>query len=189
MSVMMNDCTIRRYARRGMITPFCERTQKDGVISYGLSSYGYDLRIADEYKIFTPVHGATSPLIDPKNFRSELVVDYKGRVCVIPANSFALGRSKEYLKIPRDVLAICLGKSTLARMGIIVNVTPLEPEWEGYVTIEVSNTAPVPAKIYSNEGICQVIFFKTDMPCGMSYADRKGKYQKQRGIVLPRVDR
>jgi dCTP deaminase len=156
-----------------------------GVISYGLSSYGYDIRVADEFKIFTNVHSA---LVDPKHFDPRSMVDFKGEVCVIPPNSFVLARSVEYIRVPRDVLVICIGKSTYARCGIIVNVTPLEPEWEGYITIEISNTTPLPAKIYANEGIAQLIFLQADEPCEMSYADKKGKYQRQRGIVLPKVD-
>ena len=165
-----------------MITPFVAQQVKDGVISYGVSSYGYDIRVADEYKIFTNVFSA---VVDPKGFDPKSMVDFKGDVCVIPPNSFALARSVEYFRIPRNVLTICLGKSTYARCGIIVNVTPFEPEWEGYVTLEISNTTPLPAKIYSNEGIAQVLFFEADEECLVSYADKKGKYQKQQDIVLP----
>ena len=158
---------------------------RDGVISYGSSSYGYDIRVADEFKIFTNVYSA---VVDPKAFRSNRsMVDFKGDVCVIPPNSFALARTVEYFRIPRSVLTICLGKSTYARCGIIVNVTPFEPEWEGFVTLEISNTTPLPAKIYANEGIAQVLFFEGDEPCEISYADKKGKYQKQVGVVLPKL--
>ncbi len=183
---LKNDAWIRRMAReQGMIEPFVDEQVRAGVISYGLSSYGYDIRVADEFKIFTNVHSA---LVDPKHFDPRSMVDFKGEVCVIPPNSFVLARSVEYIRVPRDVLVICLGKSTYARCGIIVNVTPLEPEWEGYITIEISNTTPLPAKIYANEGIAQLIFLQADEPCEMSYADKKGKYQRQRGIVLPKVD-
>ena len=183
---LKNDAWIRRMAReQGMIEPFVDEQVRAGVISYGLSSYGYDIRVADEFKIFTNVHSA---LVDPKHFDPRSMVDFKGEVCVIPPNSFVLARSVEYIRVPRDVLVICIGKSTYARCGIIVNVTPLEPEWEGYITIEISNTTPLPAKIYANEGIAQLIFLQADEPCEMSYADKKGKYQRQRGIVLPKVD-
>jgi dCTP deaminase len=154
------------------------------VISYGLSSYGYDIRVADEYRIFTNVNTA---IVDPKNFDARSFVEYKGDICVIPPNSFVLARSVEYFRIPRNVLTICLGKSTYARCGIIVNVTPFEPEWEGYVTLEISNTSPLPARVYSNEGLCQVIFLESDELCEVSYKDKKGKYQAQQGIVLPRI--
>lgn len=157
---------------------------RDGVISYGLSSYGYDIRVSDEFKIFAAENSA---IVDPKHFDDHLMVDYKGEACVIPPNSFALGRTIEYFRIPREVLTICLGKSTYARCGIIVNVTPFEPEWEGYVTLEISNTAPRPAKIYANEGIAQVLFFVADEPCEVSYGDKKGKYQAQQTIVLPKL--
>jgi dCTP deaminase len=167
-----------------MIEPFAEAQVRDGVISYGVSSYGYDIRVADEFKIFTNVFSA---IVDPKRFDSASMVDFKGEVCVIPPNSFALARTVEYFRIPRSVLTICVGKSTYARCGIIVNVTPFEPEWEGYVTLEISNTTPLPARIYANEGIAQVLFFEADDPCLISYADKKGKYQKQRTIQLPRV--
>jgi len=167
-----------------MIDPFAENQVRDHVISYGVSSYGYDLRVADEFKIFTNVFSA---VVDPKNFDPKSMVDYKGEVCVIPSNSFALARSIEYFRIPRSVLTVCLGKSTYARCGIIVNVTPFEPEWEGYVTLEISNTTPLPARIYANEGIAQVLFFEADEPCKISYADKKGKYQKQQSIVLPKL--
>lgn len=167
-----------------MIEPFSEGHARPGVISYGVSSYGYDIRVADEFKIFTNVFGAT---VDPKQFDPKSMVDYSGRVCVIPPNSFALARTVEYFRIPRKVLTVCLGKSTYARCGIIVNVTPFEPEWEGFVTLEISNTTPLPAKIYANEGIAQVLFFEADEECRISYADKKGKYQKQRSIVLPKL--
>jgi len=167
-----------------MISPFTDEQIKSGAISYGLSSYGYDIRVADEYKIFTNVNNS---IIDPKNFDANSFVDYKGDICIVPPNSFALARSVEYFKIPRKVLTICVGKSTYARCGIIVNVTPFEPEWEGYVTLEISNTTPLPAKIYSNEGLCQVLFFESDEDCETSYKDKSGKYFKQTGITLPKI--
>ncbi len=167
-----------------MIEPFAENQVRNGVISYGVSSYGYDVRVTDEYKIFTNVHSA---IVDPKQFDTRSMVDYQGEVCVIPPNSFALARTVEYFRIPRGVLTVCVGKSTYARCGIIVNVTPFEPEWEGFVTLEISNTTPLPAKIYSNEGIAQVLFFEADEECETSYADKKGKYQKQQSIVLPKL--
>lgn len=167
-----------------MIDPFAENLVTEKVISYGVSSYGYDVRIADEFKIFTNVF---SSIVDPKNFDPRSFVEFKGKECIIPPNSFALGRSVEYFRIPRNVLGICLGKSTYARCGIVINITPLEPEWEGYITIEISNTTPLPAKIYANEGIAQVIFIEGDEICEVSYKDRKGKYQGQKGIVLPRI--
>ena len=169
---------------QGMIKPFEDRQVRKGGISYGLSSYGYDIRIADEFKIFTNIN---TTIVDPKSFDPRSFVDYQGEVAVIPPNSFALGRSVEYFKIPRNVLTICVGKSTYARCGVITNVTPFEPEWEGYVTLEISNTTPLPAKIYANEGIAQVLFFESDEACETSYADRQGKYQGQQGIVLPTV--
>jgi dCTP deaminase len=179
------DSWIRRMAReKGMIEPFVENQVRDGVVSYGLSSYGYDIRVADEFKIFTNVFSA---IVDPKKFDERSMIDFKGDVCVIPPNSFALARTIEYFRIPRSILTICVGKSTYARCGIIVNVTPFEPEWEGYVTLEISNTTPLPAKIYANEGIAQVLFFDGDDVCEVSYADRKGKYQKQQSILLPRL--
>jgi dCTP deaminase len=179
------DQWIRKMAlEHGMIEPFVDHQKRDGVISYGLSSYGYDIRVADEYKIFTNVFSA---VVDPKSFDTKSMVDFKGEVCIIPPNSFALARTVEYFRIPRNVLTICVGKSTYARCGIIVNVTPFEPEWEGFVTLEISNTTPLPAKIYSNEGIAQVLFFEGDEPCEISYADKKGKYQRQQGILLPRL--
>ncbi len=179
------DHWITRMAReQQMIDPFVESQVQDGAISYGVSSYGYDIRVADEFKIFTNVHSA---IVDPKDFNPNSMVDFKGEVCIIPPNSFALARTVEYFRIPRSVLTVCLGKSTYARCGIIVNVTPFEPEWEGYVTLEISNTTPLPAKIYANEGIAQVLFFEADDECRVSYADRKGKYQKQQRIELPKM--
>ncbi len=169
---------------KGMIKPFEDRQVRKGTISYGLSSYGYDIRIAEEFKIFTNIN---TTIVDPKSFDPRSFVDYQGEVAIIPPNSFALGRSVEYFRIPRDVLTICVGKSTYARCGIITNVTPFEPEWEGYVTLEISNTTPLPAKIYANEGIAQVLFFQSDEACQTSYADRQGKYQAQQGIMLPTV--
>jgi dCTP deaminase len=185
--VIKSDRWIRRMAvEKGMIKPFEDRQVRKGGISYGLSSYGYDIRIADEFKIFTNIN---TTIVDPKSFDPRSFVDYQGEVAVIPPNSFALGRSVEYFKIPRNVLTICVGKSTYARCGIITNVTPFEPEWEGHVTLEISNTTPLPAKIYANEGICQVLFFEADEDdiCEISYADKKGKYQAQRGVTLPRL--
>jgi dCTP deaminase len=179
------DHWIRQMAQQHkMIEPFADSQVRNGVISYGVSSYGYDIRVADEFKIFTNVYSA---IVDPKDFDPRSMVDYKGEVCVIPPNSFALARTIEYFRIPRSVLTICLGKSTYARCGIIVNVTPFEPEWEGFVTLEISNTTPLPAKIYANEGIAQVLFFEADQVCEVSYADKKGKYQKQQDIVLPKL--
>ena len=167
-----------------MITPFVEGQMSKDVISYGVSSYGYDLRVSNEYKIFTNVNNS---IVDPKNFDDNSFVRYEGDMCIVPANSFALARSVEYFKIPKNILTLCVGKSTYARCGIIVNVTPFEPEWEGHVTLEISNTTPLPAKIYSNEGLCQVLFFESDEECLLSYKDRSGKYQKQTGITLPKV--
>ncbi len=179
------DHWITRMAReQQMIDPYVESQVADGAISYGVSSYGYDIRVADEFKIFTNVHSA---IVDPKDFNPASMVDFTGEVCVIPPNSFALARTIEYFRIPRSVLTICLGKSTYARCGIIVNVTPFEPEWEGYVTLEISNTTPLPARIYANEGIAQVLFFEADEECDVSYADKKGKYQKQQRIELPKM--
>ena len=167
-----------------MIEPFVENQVRSGVISYGLSSYGYDIRVADEFKIFTDIN---TTVIDPKLFDPRSFVDLKAPVCIVPPNSFALARTVEYFRIPRDVLTVCLGKSTYARCGIIVNVTPFEPEWEGTATLEISNTTPLPAKIYANEGIAQVIFFQSDEVCSISYADKKGKYQAQRVVTLPKI--
>ncbi len=179
-----SDRWITRMAREHrMIEPFAEHQVRSG-ISYGVSSYGYDIRVADEFKIFTNVN---STIVDPKRFDEQSFVDFKGDVCLVPPNSFALARTVEYFRIPRSVLTICLGKSTYARCGIIVNVTPFEPEWEGTATLEISNTTPLPAKIYANEGIAQVIFFESDEVCQTSYADKKGKYQAQRTITLPKI--
>ncbi len=169
---------------QGMIDPFVEKQNHKGVISYGLSSYGYDARCSNEFKIFTNVDNA---IVDPKNFSAESFVDREVDVCIIPPNSFVLTRSVEYFRIPKDVLVICLGKSTYARCGLIVNVTPLEPGWEGHVTLEISNTTPLPAKVYANEGVAQFLFFKGSAPCEVSYADRAGKYMGQRGVTLPRM--
>jgi len=182
---VMPDSWIRRMAEEhGMIEPFVETQRRDGVISYGLSSYGYDARVSDEFRIFTNVDSA---IVDPKDFRPESFVTRTGPVAIIPPNSFALAHTIEYFRIPRDVLVVCLGKSTYARCGIIVNVTPLEPEWEGQVTIEISNTTPLPAKIYAHEGICQFLFLQGAGPCEVSYADKAGKYMHQRGVALPRL--
>ena len=167
-----------------MIVPFAEGERRPGVISYGVSSYGYDIRVADEYKIFTKEYSST---VDPKDFDNSSMVDFKGDICVIPPNSIALARTVEYFKIPRGVLTICFGKSTYARCGVIVNITPFEPEWEGFATLEISNTSPMPAKIYSNEGIAQILFLEGDEACETSYADKKGKYQSQKTIVLPKL--
>ena len=167
-----------------MIQPYEEKQVRAGGISYGVSSYGYDIRIANEFKIFTNINNT---IVDPKQFDTKSFVDFKGDVCVIPPNSFALGKSVEFFKIPRNVMTICVGKSTYARCGIITNVTPFEPEWEGFVTLEISNTTPLPAKIYANEGIAQVLFFESDEECEISYADKKGKYQSQVGITLPKI--
>lgn len=180
-----SDRWIRQMAReQRMIEPFVESQMREGVISFGLSSYGYDVRVADEYRIFTNVN---TTVVDPKHFDARAFVEYKGAICVIPPNSFALARSVEYFRIPRNIMTICVGKSTYARCGIIVNVTPFEPEWEGHVTLEISNTSPLPARVYSGEGICQVIFLEGDEVCQVSYKDKKGKYQAQQGIVLPRI--
>ena len=181
---ILQDTWIRECARQGMIEPFVEHQEKQGVISYGLSSYGYDARVSSEFKIFTNVDNA---LVDPKNFSPTGFVDRQGDVCVIPPNSFVLARTVEYFRIPRDVLVICLGKSTYARCGIIVNVTPLEPEWEGHVTLEFSNTTPLPAKIYANEGACQFLFLKGEEACEVSYRDRQGKYMGQKGVTFPKL--
>jgi dCTP deaminase len=178
--MIKNDRWIREMAEKGMIRPFNREQVRGGIISYGVSSYGYDMRVADEFKIFT---GDSNTVIDPKNFNMDSFIDFKGEVCTVPPNSFALGRSVEYFRIPREVLAICLGKSTYARCGIVINVTPLEPEWEGYVTIEISNTAPLPAKIYANEGIAQILFIEGSEICERSYADKAGKYQAQKEIT------
>jgi dCTP deaminase len=182
-----SDRWIRRMAtEHGMIEPFTDTQVRAGGISYGVSSYGYDMRVASEFKIFTNV---LSAVVDPKHFDEKSFVEFSGDVCMVPPNSFALARSVEYFRIPRNVLTICVGKSTYARCGIITNVTPFEPEWEGHVTLEISNTTPLPARIYANEGICQVLFFEADDDdiCETSYADKKGKYQAQRGVTLPRL--
>jgi dCTP deaminase len=182
-----SDRWIRKMAlEHGMIEPFEHSQVRSGVISYGVSSYGYDMRVADEFRIFTNVH---SPVVDPKNFDDKSFVEYRGEVCIVPPNSFALARSVEYFRIPRNVLTICVGKSTYARCGVITNVTPFEPEWEGCVTLEISNTTPLPAKIYANEGIAQVLFLEADPNdvCEVSYADKKGKYQAQQGVTLPKL--
>jgi len=180
-----SDRWIREMAEsHGMIEPFVDGQVEEDVISYGLSSYGYDMRVADEFRIFS---NALFPFVDPKEFDDRSFVEYRGDVCTIPPNSFALARSVEYFRIPREILTITVGKSTYARCGIITNVTPFEPEWEGHVTLEISNTTPLPAKIYANEGIAQVVFFEADEVCETSYADRKGKYQKQEGVTPPRL--
>ncbi len=181
--MIKNDRWIEKMAEGGMIRPYENSQVRDGVISYGVSSFGYDLRISNEFKIFTNINNT---VVDPKNFDPKSFVDLVSDVCIVPPNSFALGRSVEYFKIPRNVVTICLGKSTYARCGIVVNVTPFEPEWEGYVTLEISNTTPLPAKIYANEGIAQVLFFEGEEP-RTSYKDKKGKYQSQVGITLPRL--
>jgi len=182
-----SDKWIKRMAlEHKMIEPFEASQVRRGVVSYGLSSYGYDIRVADEFKVFTNINNT---VVDPKNFDPRSFVDIRTDVCIVPPNSFALARTIEYFRIPRDVLTVCLGKSTYARCGIIVNVTPFEPEWEGTVTLEISNTTPLPAKIYANEGIAQVLFFTADEgdECEVSYKDKKGKYQAQRGITLPKL--
>ncbi|MEW6110389.1 MAG: dCTP deaminase [Nitrospirota bacterium] len=182
--MVKNDRWITEMAREGMIEPFNEEQVRAGVISYGVSAYGYDLRLFDEFKIPKPVKDA---IVDPKNFNSGNFEDFKGEVCVIPVNSYVICRSLEYLRIPRETLVICFGKSTYARSGVIVNITPLEPEWEGFVTISVSNTSPFPVKLYANEGIAQIVFLEASEICATSYSDRKGKYQAQKGIVLPKI--
>jgi len=183
--MLKSDSWIKRMSlEHKMIDPYVDNLDCEGKISYGPSSYGYDIRISDEFKIFTNVYMA---VVDPKNFDPKAFVDYKGPYCIVPPNSFALARSVEYFRIPRSVLGICLGKSTYARCGIVVNITPLEAEWEGHLTIEISNTTPLPAKIYSNEGIAQLLFLESDEICKTSYKDRKGKYQAQTGVTLPRI--
>ena len=184
MSIKPDTWIKRMAADHSMIEPFVEEQVREGVVSYGVSSYGYDIRVADEFKVFTNIN---TTVIDPKSFDPRSFVDLKAPVCIVPPNSFALARTVEYFRIPRDVLTICLGKSTYARCGIIVNVTPFEPEWEGTATLEISNTTPLPAKIYANEGIAQVLFFQSDEPCARSYADKKGKYQAQQAVTLPRI--
>ena len=181
---VMSDRWIREMAAKGMIEPFMDKQVRKGCVSYGVSSYGYDARCADEFKIFTNVN---SSVVDPKDFSNQSFVSRKEDVCIIPPNSFALARTVEYFRIPRDVLVICLGKSTYARCGIIVNVTPLEPEWEGHVTLEFSNTTPLPAKIYAGEGVAQFLFLKADEVCETSYKDKNGKYQGQTGVTLPKL--
>jgi len=182
---LLIDREIKAYVEKyGMLEPFSDHLNSSGVISWGLSSMGYDIRVADEFKVFTNVWNT---VVDPKSFDAKSFIDHKSSACIIPPNSFALARSIEYFRIPRNVLGVCLGKSSYARCGIVVNITPLEPQWEGYLTIEISNTTPLPAKIYSNEGIAQVLFFASEEPCDVSYADRKGKYQKQQSIVLPKI--
>ena len=178
------DHHIKKLALEGMITPFEDKLIRDGVISYGLSSFGYDIRLADEFKVFTNVH---STIVDPKKFDERSFIEVKGDHCIIPPNSFILSRSYEYIKMPSNILAICLGKSTYARCGLIVNVTPLEPEWEGHITMEISNTTPLPAKVYANEGIAQLIFIEGHEPPEVTYKSRKGKYQGQKGIQLPKI--
>lgn len=180
--MIKNDRWIIDKASQGMIEPFAFGST--GVISYGVSSYGYDVRVGNRFKVFTNIY---STVVDPKNFDPRCFVDVETDVCIIPPNSFALASTIEYFRIPRNVLTICVGKSTYARCGIIVNVTPFEPEWEGNVTLEISNTTPLPAKIYANEGIAQVLFFESDQECDISYKDKKGKYQSQRGITLPKL--
>jgi dCTP deaminase len=184
MSIQPDHWIREQAVKNGMIEPFVESQKHEGVISYGLSSYGYDARVANEFKIFTNVDSA---IVDPKNFSQDSLVHRETDVCIIPPNSFVLGRTVEYFRIPRDTLVICLGKSTYARCGIIVNVTPLEPEWEGHVTLEFSNTTPLPAKIYANEGVCQFLFFQSPTPCDVSYKDRMGKYMGQTGVTLPKL--
>ena len=186
MSIKSDRWIRRMVTEHRMIEPFADRQVRSGVISYGVSSYGYDMRVAPEFKIFT---NALSAVVDPKQFDPKSFVEFSGEVCNVPPNSFALARSVEYFRIPRNVLTLCVGKSTYARCGIITNVTPFEPEWEGYVTLEISNTTPLPARIYANEGIAQVLFFTADEgdECEQSYADKKGKYQAQVGITLPKL--
>ncbi len=189
MSILSDTSIEEMVAKHGMIDPFISHQKRfddaeKKIISYGLSSYGYDARVSNEFKVFTNIDSA---IVDPKDFDHQSFVDRTGDVCIIPPNSFALARTVEYFRIPRDVLVICVGKSTYARCGIIVNVTPLEPEWEGHVTLEFSNTTPLPAKIYAGEGACQFLFFKGDKTCATSYADRSGKYMKQRGVTLPAI--
>ncbi|MEW6679703.1 MAG: dCTP deaminase [bacterium] len=183
--MVKSDRWIREQAKKGMIEPFASNQLSKAVISYGLSSYGYDIRVSDEFLIFTNIN---TTIVDPKNFDPKSFVHFKGDICIIPPNSFALARSVEYFRIPRDIITICLGKSTYARCGIITNVTPFEPEWEGFVTLEISNTTPLPAKIYANEGIAQVLFLSADEVCEVSYADKKGRYQAQKEITLPMVE-
>jgi len=185
MSIKSDSWIRKMVEEEAMIEPFEEgQVREGGKISYGVSSYGYDLRVSTHFKVFTNVY---SSVVDPKNFNEDSFVDMETDVCIVPPNSFALARSVEYFRIPRNILTICVGKSTYARCGIIVNVTPFEPEWEGHVTLEISNTTPLPAKIYANEGLAQVLFFEAAQVCETSYADRQGKYMKQRGITIPRI--
>ncbi|RKY47724.1 MAG: dCTP deaminase [Candidatus Neomarinimicrobiota bacterium] len=184
MSVKSDEWIIEMSKSCGMIKPFDESLVSKGVISFGVSSYGYDVRLSDEYRIPRKIKGET---VDPKDKNSIVFEDFKGKECIIPPNSFVLGRSYEYFRIPREIIAICFGKSTYARSGVMVNVTPLEPEWEGYITISISNTSPFPVKIHSFEGICQVLFVEAERMCSISYADRRGKYQTQHGIVPSKV--
>jgi dCTP deaminase len=184
MSIKPDQWIKRKALEEKMIEPFVDRQVRENVISYGLSSYGYDVRIADEFKIFTNLN---TTIVDPKHLDARSLVDFQGEVCIIPPNSFALGRTLEYFRIPRQVMTICVGKSTYARCGIITNVTPLEPGWEGHVTLEISNTTPLPARIYAGEGIAQILFFESDEPCLISYNEKQGKYQSQQGVTLPRV--
>ena len=189
-TLILSDRTIREYAvNNNMITPFVDGQVREEGISYGLSSFGYDARVADEFKVFRRVRDPWVHVVDPKAFRDDVLCEdvTTDDYVVIPPNSFVLGRTLEYFQIPRDILVVCLGKSTYARCGIVVNVTPLEPEWHGYVTMEFSNTTPYPAKLYANEGACQFLFFRGDRPCEVSYADRSGKYQGQHGVVTPRI--
>ena len=182
---VLSDKWIKKMAKtKKIISPFVSQQTRKGKISYGLSSYGYDARVSNDFKIFTNVN---STIVDPKNFKKDGFISKKSNICVIPPNSFALARTVEYFKIPDDILVICLGKSTYARCGIIVNVTPLEPGWEGHVTLEFSNTTPLPAKIYANEGVAQFIFLKGNERPSITYANRKGKYMKQKGVTLPKV--
>ncbi|MFM8455091.1 MAG: dCTP deaminase [Gammaproteobacteria bacterium] len=184
MSIKSDRWIQRMSQEQGMIQPFVNKQVRNGIISYGVSSYGYDVRCANEFKIFTNINSA---IVDPKNFDENSFVSLRSEVCIIPPNSFALARTVEYFRIPRNILTICVGKSTYARCGIIVNVTPLEPEWEGHVTLEFSNTTPLPAKIYAGEGVAQMLFFESDELCEVSYKDRSGKYQGQTGVTLPKV--
>jgi len=184
MSVKPDHWIKKMATEHKMIEPFIDGQVRDGAISYGVSAYGYDIRVSNEFKVFTNIYNS---VVDPKNFDDKSFVEINDDICMIPPNSFALARTVEYFRIPRSVITLCVGKSTYARCGIIVNVTPFEPEWEGYVTLEISNTTPLPAKIYANEGIAQVLFFESDEICDISYADKKGKYQKQVGITTPKL--
>lgn len=184
MGILPDHWIVKQAKKANMIDPFVDKQKRDGIISYGVSSYGYDARCASEFKVFTNVNNA---IVDPKNFSADCFVEINENACIIPPNSFALARTVEYFRIPKDVLVICLGKSTYARCGIIVNVTPLEPGWEGHVTLEFSNTTPLPAKIYANEGVCQFLFLKGHSPCDITYDDRGGKYMRQTGVTLPRL--